>query len=618
MRRGLGIAVGGFVLATACAVAWWNAHRVGLSDPATDAESGDVDGEPVSPAPPPPLASPGLDRRPRDEPKVPVESRAGPASLPWDHHLRGQVLDAEGRPLAGATVRDVFAPEPAPTATTDAEGRFDLVSTADAPGVLSVSAPGSVKTTVLGDTLRAGLPITLAKEWTITGTVYDTDTGDAITAIPLSASPATSPEMLEPQVATWNADGTFRVAVPSAEAYVLDVGARGGRDGAAVGDDWVPRRVEGVAGGTTGLRVALVRGRSIEGEIVDGAGDRLTRRVYVDAVRRTSAGDRDYTTRKIVVADAGGLRVPGLPPGRYDLHLSPQSDPADTGATSFSATVVENIEAGTHGLVVRLPKGFVLVGRLEDGKGAPVLGSGALYADRAGGDPRNHPVIGTVVGDGTFRVGPLDESYRYDLFAKGFAERRPATREGVSPRDANVVVVLADAKRIAGRVETEDGKPVPAGVPIGVVGETSGVRLPGSRVFGYTKSDGTFVVDGLANESFLVEAGGGRSGYLGTIARGVKPGTTELLLRVSVGVELSGTLVDEKGEPISATSLGADDGARVAAIRPYAQVGADGKFVLRGLRAGPVRLWATLGERGVDLGTVAAPAIDVKVVVPAR
>ena len=85
------------------------------------------------------------------------------------------------------------------------------------------------------------------------------------------------------------------------------------------------------------------------------------------------------------------------------------------------------------------------------------------------------------------------------------------------------------------------------------------------------------------------------------------------MLKVSLGVDLSGTLVSEKGDPVATTSLQADDGARRAAMRPYAQVGSDGKFLLRGLKAGPVRLSARVGEAYVLLGEFVAPGADVKV-----
>jgi hypothetical protein len=113
-----------------------------------------------------------------------------------------------------------------------------------------------------------------------------------------------------------------------------------------------------------------------------------------------------------------------------------------------------------------------------------------------------------------------------------------------------------------------------------------------------------------------VQPGGGNSAHLGDAVEGLRPGATDVVLRVSLGVDLSGVLVDARGEPVAATSLQADDGSRRAAMRPYCQVGPDGKFRLRGLRAGRVRLTMRHADAWVTLGEHEAPAAGVRVAVP--
>ncbi len=614
MGRGLGAPALGLCVAAVVLLFLWAPGRSPSPDPAGD----EGIAGPPSPAPPPSLAGQSLERHVREETGAPAARDVRPAPRKAKGLIEGRVLGADGEPIRGAVVRTVPATDPPATATTDEEGRFAFELAGPVPTQLVVSAPGFADALVTLDARTAALVIPLAKDWSISGTVRDAETGESIVSIAVSARPATSPEATDPRLATWRPDGTFRVTVPGRGAYVLEVGARYiGAAGSAL-DDWVPTRVEGVAAGTVDLRVTLARGRSIEGEFVDDVGARVMRRLTVDAVRRTAVGDPDYTLRKIVFAEGGVLRVPGLAPGRYDLWVRPDADPADARGALLSSTVVRDVEAGTRGLVVRLQRGFVLTGRLEDGAGGAVTGTGSLLAYPEGERTRSHPVVGEVPGDGTFRIGPLDESGRYDLHAKDFAGRRPTIVSGVSPRDAGVVVVLAGARGIRGRVETEDGTPVPAGVPVGVVAEGTDPRVPGTRAFAETAADGTFAVDGLADTSFTVEAGGGRSGFLGKIVRDVKAGATDLVLRVSVGVDLAGTLVDAQGDPVATTSLVADDGARVAAMRPYAQVGPDGAFLVRGLRAGRVRLSLRIGHATVDAGAFEAPATGLRVSVPER
>jgi len=553
------------------------------------------------------------------EPRVPAPSQAPGAKadgtgvrwLDWS----GRVLDADGKPVEGACVRPVAWTAQGAGAFTDADGKFTLRVAESESARFVVSREGSADTFVTRADLEAGTPIAIAKGERIAGRVRDRSTGEAIVGIWVYARPQASPTSAHPFVATWSTEGVFTVEVPEPGEYVIEAGSRYVGGAPSAFDAWIPSRVEHVATGAQDVVVALDRGLSIEGEIVDENGARAARPMSVDAIARTQSGDLDYTSRRVVRTADGVLRVPGLVRGRYDLWISPDGAAGDAAGAAVSATIVRDIAAGTQGLVVRLTRGYMLTGRLEDGAGGLVLGAGRVYAYREGEDGRNHAVFGEVAGDGTFRVGPLDDGLRYEVLATNFPGRREARVTGVAPRDrGGVVIVLPAGGTIRGRVETTEGKPVPAGVPVGVVGEGADPRAPGARTFAYTAADGTFVADGLADGAFSLEAGGGASGYLGALVRGVKSGGSELVLRVTAGVELSGTLVDERGDPVATTSLQADDGVRMAAMRPFAQVGGDGRFVLRGLRAGRVRLSARSGTSYVELGEVSAPGADVKVV----
>jgi hypothetical protein len=242
---------------------------------------------------------------------------------------------------------------------------------------------------------------------------------------------------------------------------------------------------------------------------------------------------------------------------------------------------------------------------------------GFVYVYREGELGRGFVGYAQVAGDGSFATGPIDTALRYDLLATGFDGFRSATLLRVSPTDPGIVVALARGGRIAGRVVRTDGGAVPAGVPVGVCAEGTTADTPASRLFAYTQEGGAFSVDGLGDFEFTVEAGGGLSGFLAPEPRrAIRPGTTDLVLEVVLGAEVTGTLVGSDGEPVSTPSLSGDDGARVGAMRPYCQVGSDGRFVLRGLRPGRVRLAATIGGTFLPLGEVDAPASDLRVNVP--
>ena len=559
---------------------------------------------------PSPLAAGPTRARPRPPPSdaTPGGSGAGRVAT-----VEGRLLDLDGRPLVGATVRPAEAS--LPVATTDAEGRFALDVATDAVSAVTVSQAGFADATLSLAALARGVRVPATEEWAIRGTVRERGSDVAIERILVYARPAESPTSAYPAVARWLEDGTFRVVVPGAGRYVLDVGPRYLDGAPGPLDEYTPTRTDEVSAGTLDVRVELERGLSIEGEILDDEGNRSTRPLRIDAVRRTPSGDPDFTARRNVPSTDGRLLVPGLLAGRYDVWIRVGDAPDATPASSISATCVRDIAAGTRGLVVRLTRGYVLSGRIVDDAG-PVLGKGSIFARREGEEGRNFVVRGDVPGDGTFRVGPLDDAFRYEVVAVDFAGHRRAASTGVAPRDpGGLVLVLARGRAIRGRVASADGSPVPAGVPVSFLPEAPDAPRGDATRFGVTNPDGTFEVDGLAEGSFIGEAGGGRSAYLGVVHKGIAAGAVDIVLKVAPGVDLSGTLVDRDGEPLATTSLQADDGARMAAMRPYAQVGGDGKFLLRGLRAGPVRLSAFIGGRMIPVGEATAPARDVRLVV---
>jgi len=532
--------------------------------------------------------------------------------------VEGRVLDEAGRPIEGARVSAVGAPAPPPTTVTDADGRFALELPPPGTFPLRVEVPGGE--TLASVTLGASADVVASRTPTfpIAGRVVDAATGAGVVGVPVVARPDASPDASlngDGPTATTGEDGAFVVGVRTAGRYGLHVGARSLGD-AADADAYVPTHVDGVAAGTRDVVVRLTAGLAIEGRVLDDAGDLVARALRVDVVGRTARGDPDWSRRRAVRLRDGAMRVPGLAPGRYDVSVRPEPGPDDARGAPLSSGVRRDVEAGATGVEIRLTRGLAVVGRLVDDHGDAVTGAGSVMALPEGTRDRNLAVVADVPGDGTFRVGPLDDAARFDLVATGFAGRREALRTGVSPRDADVTLVLALGGRISGKVVTKDGTPAPVGVPVGVLARGTDPRAEGTRLFVSTLPDGSFVADGLGPFAFDVEAGGGRSGFLGVLREGVKVDTADVVLEVTEGVEVTGTLVDDAGAPSAATSLQADDGVRRAAMRPYVQVGPDGGFRFRGLKAGPVRFTVRVGEAWVDVGTATAPATGVKLTRP--
>lgn len=129
-------------------------------------------GPPVAPtAPEDPSDTPaGVDRIPPTEDAIPD----GPPPVTY----RGEVADALGDPIAGATVTPSPPPEdPAPIVRTDESGAFEIGLPPDRPPVVTIEAPGHPRRTIELET-DPPIPYTLYRGGTIRGTVMGRTIGD--------------------------------------------------------------------------------------------------------------------------------------------------------------------------------------------------------------------------------------------------------------------------------------------------------------------------------------------------------------------------------------------------------------------------------------------------------
>lgn len=546
-------------------------------------------------------------------PEAGAGAGAAPGAPAGADLLEGQVLDEQGQPLGGVRVLALGAGEPPPVAVTDADGRYALRARGAVALRLEREGGPALEVGAVGG--RVALP----RAFTLAGVVLDALTQAPVAGLPVTARRADAPSDPPGEAAAgWTTrsaeDGTF----------TLDLGAGGGgrwlleagsvwREG---GGEHVPVVLGPVEAGARGLEVRVARGLALEGQVLDATGAMLALPLVATAIGRSPSGDPDHTRRRRVLLPDGRLRVPGLAPGRYDLQVAVA--PAARGAPGAvpGTTTVPNLEAGSTGLVVRLVPSRRAEGRLVDDQGAEVRGPGVVRAFVEGRSAGTLPVEGVVPGDGTFQLEGLEDGLRYEVLGARFGARGDGRLLGVRAGDGDLVLVLPRGGRIAGRVLDAQGRPAPRGVPVGAVGRGPDPGTEGWRRFGATAEDGRFEITGLGEHRFDVEAGGGLSAYLGEVLGDVAPDGPEVTLRVAAGVELEGRLVDSVGEPASAESLSADDGARRAAMRPYVQVGADGRFRLQGLRPGPVVLWVRRGGVQVRVGEVAAPGRGVVVALP--
>ena len=564
--------------------------------------------------------------------------------------ISGRVMDPSGRPAAGVRIQLISMAKisgpgeglPAPTkgAETDDHGRFgfDGLGAGDVYIVLRLDAPGYLKTETWVGPGAHSIEMALVPSKPLRGIVVDGDTNAGVEGILVLVRPVDAgPEDPAFSVRT-GPDGGFALEDLLVGRYSVEVGETGPDPASPLAAYLPAAKIEGVDAGTTDLRVVLSKGLSISGVILDAAGRPVTSLLTLTVLGKTDQGAPDYSRYRFQAlgkVDApippselrtpfdGTFTVPGLPPGKYDLTITPETETVDNSGTPgpVSATTMRDVPAGTEGLRVTMRTGKPLTGSLVDEQGDPVTSSGYIHVYFPDSPPGTNPVLVTRPKvDGTFATPPLDESRTYELLVITEVGYREVRVKGLHAGDPPVRIILPRAASIAGTVQDEDGKPVGAGIPVHARDEGKDLVEPDSVMRIVTQSGGTFRLDDLGDRSFTLVAGGGESAYAsGSSMKGVKAGAYDVVLRVKKGSVISGTLQESEGQPFKTHYLGGAGMADEGGLHAWTRVDSDeGRFTLRGLPAGKVRLYCYRGETRIDLGVFTAPAEGVVVKVPEK
>ncbi len=415
-----------------------------------------------------------------------------------------------------------------------------------------------------------------------------------------------------------DATGGFSFDDLDEDAYRLQVGDRMAVDNPPV--EFVPHDVSRVRVGTEPLAIDIERGLTIEGVLLDSAGQLITEKVVVRLDGPKGSGLTQGESLRMLRIVNGHLRVPGLRPGNYDMSFRAEYPALGEAAPSVGSTVMEDVAAGTTDLTVRFGPVGRISGRLVDRTGSPIVAKGGwLMATPAGGESGSlGSVWMTFAEDGTFTSLPLDGNRTYDLIAGNFEGFDGGRTNTVVPGATDVLVRLRRSGRITGRIVRADGKTVPIGLYVlAQATDAPSGRPEGSFSFAYSQADGSFALEGLGEFTFRVVAGGGTSDLaLVEALNGIQPGATDVIVRVRPGETVTGRLVNAEGGAVRTSRLSA---LRDDPVQPTPSVtvdSADGDFEFRSLRPGHYRFFALIGEESVLVGDAVAPATDVVLRLP--
>lgn len=521
--------------------------------------------------------------------------------------LAGQIVDAEGRPVAGATVSasptdpGLIGRPDEKEARVGAEGRFLLRGLTPETGYrLFVKAEGFVpawEEAVLGKPGQGVPPvrIVLSRGVTFTGRIVD-PAGQPVAGADLALSiAAEGPEgtgfsMSTRVQASSDSTGRFRFQQVGKGAYSLQVVHPGFAPAYRSGTVGARRRPVVDIGDLT-----LEPGASLEGRVLDPSGAPVEgAQVFVS--ERPSAR---WTARMPMSASNEGPALTG-PDGFFriaDLEDGQRFD-LSVDKPGYVLARVPGVEAPTQEpLQIELRPAQSLSGRVLDGERRPVGGAWISLVEvreTGFGDDsslsRSSRGAGQTDEEGRFVLSQLEPGpLHLEVRAPGFRTAelsglRIAEGEEPSPLE----IVLEKGAVLEGRVLDGNGQPVRQA--------RIHVFFPDSRRFfgpsHRTDDRGHFQIAGLAAGEHRVTAEPLGSGLRaeGKVVLG-DSGTYHLDLRLPFGVDVSGHVVGEQGEPLRGAWLSLHP-IQEAEPRPGASArsAADGSFRFRDIPDGLYRL----------------------------
>ncbi len=421
--------------------------------------------------------------------------------------IRGVVLDAGGKPAAGALV--ISEDE---AARTDAQGAFRV--TGVEAGVRSVQAYFQDDFAVRKDNVRVRraqeteVPLRLAKAAAIAGTVVDETTRKPVSGARVGASSGGfvfGRRRVERSART-DPQGRFRLNGLAPRAYAVT----------ATREGFLTTSINGIAAALAApgaVHIAVARAASISGKVVDEnaqpvAGARVAIAGEVSLRTMARRGPRAALGRGgALTGPDGSFRIRNLAAARnleVEAGKPGYATERQSGVTLKTGEAVANLK-----LVVK--KGLQALGNIVDASGQPVAGAEIRVAIREtggggfGGGGRQIRLMGldaskpdaTSSANGSFVVRGLQVG-EYTA---------SVSRDGYARRNAQGLAVQATGDNVWPAIALQNGVSIG-----GVVRDTLTQPIAGAQIFGIALGegmrpqiltsgpDGRFRVDGLASQ----------------------------------------------------------------------------------------------------------------------
>ncbi len=418
-------------------------------------------------------------------------------------------------------------------------------------------------------------------------------------SIPISLEPAPvtlDADTTTPRVATsvrTAADGTFELFALPLASYTVMVAPT----------SLAPRleRLESLEPcRTTELALSLALGGEVRGHVVDEDGAPVTTGEIRALFRGEFFGFDDRPMRTTRLDESGGFTLEHVPPGELTLLASA---PGFLESEKQEALVQD--ERTTDGVVIVLPRGLALSGRLalESGAPAPGVRVQANFDDGFRMGPSAFAALrgarGSTVTDdeGRFRMTGLGRG-PFRLRARVDEGDLVAALDGVRGGTEGIELVLHAPFTVTGSVVDGTGEPVSGArvrgrrIAAGAIGEVATDELLAS-----TDAAGAFALEAPTAGRWRIDARSAGLAPSAEVELDLPGSKTAGVLVLDAPADVAGVVLDPEGNTVSEAevSLGRTTASAWMAqgeSPPSVMTDARGRFHLGGLRAGDILLTA--------------------------
>ncbi|GMV91015.1 MAG: hypothetical protein AMXMBFR82_07930 [Candidatus Hydrogenedentota bacterium] len=516
--------------------------------------------------------------------------------------VEGRVFDADSsQAIAGAIVLAFPSDRPGrkrESAATDKSGGYQIANVHYGAVRLAVTelpvqytSGITYQNVVLApDADLAVVDFPLKRSITVSGTVVD-GAGAGVAGAQVFAR---VPNLGGPRGSTTNRSGAFTIAGVSTGDEVYLSAKTSETLAPEIGPFPVP------AEGLSGIEIVLSieTGASIAGIVTDNTGMPAECVVFAelaDASMAKSLGRLSSET-----GPDGHFTIAGLAAGSYDLILGAQDLHLVQGIC-HAGTV--QVAPGQHATGIRLVYETdpltEISGRVTDQEGEAIARTQVTAASKNLDDTLVH--VAYTGEDGTYVMSGLTgETYRLDFVHEQFAS---AAVNDVVTGSRGVDVVLQSRPTISGTViEERDGRPVTQFQIAVVPGRRpeDGVNLTGATFLSVNDSLGRFQIEADSGSRILVARATGFAQQATAVGR-IQPGQSVdgiVVVLSRDAYRLEGVVRDSVGQAVSHAVVSATGEKDLTTTE--VQTGSDGRFVLDGLSAGNVYLFASHPDYGAN------------------